>query len=132
MGMGVSPRGGARGGLEQSPASWMAGNTGAGLQRRLAVWAERERGVKLCELRRGVCAGHWRGSKKGDGRVGGRRGREIRRRARVRTRRSTTRAGKAKLTRQAHGAEREKGTRGATVQQLANWARETEREGARG
>jgi hypothetical protein len=26
----------------------------------------RER-VKLCEMRRGVCAGHWRGSKKGAG-----------------------------------------------------------------
>jgi hypothetical protein len=43
-GTGVSPRGGARGGLEQSPASWMAGNAGAGLRRRLAVWAKRERG----------------------------------------------------------------------------------------
>jgi hypothetical protein len=38
--------------------------------------------------------GHWRGSKKGAGRVGGRRGRETRRRARVRTRRSTAGAGK--------------------------------------
>jgi hypothetical protein len=37
------------------------------------------------------------------------------------------RAGKAKLTRQAHDTEREKGTRGATTRQLANWARETER-----
>jgi hypothetical protein len=43
-GTGVSPRGGARGGLERSPASWMPGNTGAGLRRRLAVWVERERG----------------------------------------------------------------------------------------
>jgi hypothetical protein len=43
-GMVVSPRGGARGGLERSPASWMAGNAGAGLRRRLAAWAERERG----------------------------------------------------------------------------------------
>jgi hypothetical protein len=60
--------------------------------------------------------------------VGGHRGREIRRRAKVRTRRSTARAGRAELTRQAHGAEREKRTRGATAQQLANWARETERE----
>jgi hypothetical protein len=40
----------------------------------------RER-VKLSKMRRGLCAGHWRGSKKGAGRVGGRRGREIRRRA---------------------------------------------------
>jgi hypothetical protein len=43
--------------------------------------------------------------------MGERRGREIRRRVRVRTRRSTARAGKAELTRQAHDAEREKGTR---------------------
>jgi hypothetical protein len=50
------------------------------------------------------------------------------RRARVRTCRSTVRAGKAKLTKQAHGAEREKGTRGATARRLANRARETERE----
>ena len=41
---GVSPRGGARGGLAQSPASWMAGEVGAGLRWRLAAWAERERG----------------------------------------------------------------------------------------
>jgi hypothetical protein len=53
------------------------------------------------------------GSNKGAGRVGGRRGRETRRRARVRRRRSTVGAVKAELTRQAHGAEREKGTRGA-------------------
>jgi hypothetical protein len=37
------------------------------------VGRARER-VKLREMRRGVCTGHWRGSKKGDGRVGGRRG----------------------------------------------------------
>jgi hypothetical protein len=36
-GTGVSPRDGARGGLERSPASWMAGNAGAGLWRRLAA-----------------------------------------------------------------------------------------------
>jgi hypothetical protein len=75
-----------------------------------------------------VCAGHGRGSKKGDGRVGGHRGRETRRRARVRTRRSTARAGKAELTRQAHDAEREMGTRGATTWRLAIRARENERE----
>jgi hypothetical protein len=58
----------------------------------------RER-VKLCEMRRGVCAGHWRGSKKGVGRV--------------RTRRSTASAERAELTGQAHGAEREeRGARG--------------------
>jgi hypothetical protein len=62
-----------------------------------------------------VCAGHWRVSKKGAGRVGGRRGRETQRRARVRTRRSMAGAGKADLTRQVHDAEREKGTRGATT-----------------
>jgi hypothetical protein len=71
----------------------------------------RER-VKLCEMRREACTRHWRGSKKGAGRVGGRRGRETWRRARVRTRRSTTRAGKAELTKQAHDVEREKGTHG--------------------
>jgi hypothetical protein len=72
----------------------------------------RER-VKLCEMRREVCAGHWRGSKKGAGRVGGRRGREIRRRARVRTRRSMASAEGAELTGQAHDAEREeRGARG--------------------
>jgi hypothetical protein len=30
---GVSPQGGARGGLERSPTSWMAENTGVGLRR---------------------------------------------------------------------------------------------------
>jgi hypothetical protein len=98
MGANVSPQGRARGGLERSPASWMARNAGAGLRRWLAAWAERER-VKSSEMRRGVCVGHWWGSKKGAGRVGGRRGRVIRRRARVRTRRSTASAGKAELTR---------------------------------
>jgi hypothetical protein len=45
--------------------------------------------------------------------VGGRRGREIRRRAQVRTRRSTASAEGAELTGQAHGAEREeRGARG--------------------
>jgi hypothetical protein len=38
------------------------------------------------------------------------------------------RARKAELTRQAHGAEREKGTRGGNGSALANQARETERE----
>jgi hypothetical protein len=62
--------------------------------------------------------------------VGGRRGREIRRRARVRTRRSTVSAEGAELTGQAHGTERErrKGVRGATARRLAILARETERE----
>jgi hypothetical protein len=44
MGKGVSPWGGARGGLARSPASWMVGNAGTGLWRRLAARAERERG----------------------------------------------------------------------------------------
>jgi hypothetical protein len=43
---------------------------------------------------------------KGAGRVGGRRGREIRRRARVRTRRSPASAEGAELTGRVHGAER--------------------------
>jgi hypothetical protein len=60
--------------------------------------------------------------------MGGRRGRETRRRARVRTRRSTASAKKAGLTRQAHGAEREKGARGGNDSALANQAHETERE----
>jgi hypothetical protein len=51
--------------------------------------------------------GHWRGSKNGVERVGRRRGQEIRRRARVRTRWSTASAEGAELTGQAHGAERE-------------------------
>jgi hypothetical protein len=89
------------------------------------VGKTRER-AKLREMRRGVSAGHWWGSKKGAGHVGERRGREIRRRARVRTRRSTARG--ADLTGQAHGVEREKGTHGAMAQQLANRDRETERE----
>ena len=50
----------------------------------------------------------------------------------MRTRRSTARAGKAELTRQAHGVEREKGTRGGNGSALANRAHETEREGVRG
>jgi hypothetical protein len=60
--------------------------------------------------------------------VGGRRGREFRRRAQVRTRRSRAGTGRADLTGQAHDTEREMGTRGATTQQLKNRARETERE----
>jgi hypothetical protein len=86
--------------------------------------------TRVCEMRRGASAGHWRGSKMGVGRVGGRRGRETRRRARVRTRRSTTSAKKAELTRQAHGAEREKrGRAGATAQHWRTGpARQRERE----
>jgi hypothetical protein len=48
--------------------------------------------------------------------VGGHRGREFRRRARVRTRRSMARAGRAELIGRVHGAERErKGAHGATA-----------------
>jgi hypothetical protein len=83
-------------------------------------------------MRRGASAGQWRGSKKGAGRVGGHPGRETRRRARVRTRWSMASVGKAELTRQLHGTEREKRTRGAMARQLANRARETERERASG
>jgi hypothetical protein len=72
----------------------------------------RER-AELCEMRLGASVGHWRGSKKGAGRVGGRRGREIRRRARVRTRRSTASVEGVKLTGRVHDAEREeRGARG--------------------
>jgi hypothetical protein len=76
---------------------------------------------------RGEC-GALAGSKKGVGCVGGRRGRETRRRAWVRTRRSTASAKKAELTRQAHDTERENRTCGGNGSALANWARETERE----
>jgi hypothetical protein len=62
----------------------------------------------LCEMRRGSVCRHWRVSKRGAGRVGRRRGREIRRRARVRTRWSTTSVGRAELTGRVHDAEREK------------------------
>jgi hypothetical protein len=72
--------------------------------------------------------GHRRGYKKRVGRVGGRRGRETRRRARVRMRWSMVGAKKADLTKQVHDTERVKGTRGGNGSALANWARETERE----
>jgi hypothetical protein len=71
-------------------------------------------------MRRGSECGHWRGSKRELGCVGGRRGREFRRRARVRMRRSTVGAGRAELTGRVHGAEREKGRTG---QQLSAWQR---------
>jgi hypothetical protein len=93
------------------------------------VGRARER-AELREMRQGG-AGHWWGSKKGAGHVGGCRGQEIRRRARVCTRRSTVGTGRAELTGRVHGAEREKGTHGAMAQQLANRAREAEREEGR-
>jgi hypothetical protein len=77
--------------------------------------------------------GDWRGSKKGAGRVGGRRGREIRRCARVRTRWSTTSAGRAELTGRVHSAEREKGARGQRLSAWQHWpARQREKRDARG
>jgi hypothetical protein len=66
----------------------------------------------LCEMRLGSECGHWRGSKKGARRVDGRRGREIRRHARVRTRWSTVSEGRAELIGRVHGAEREEGRAG--------------------
>jgi hypothetical protein len=99
-GTGVSPRGGARERGHGSPAA--AGGVGRARER-----------VKLSEMRQGVCTGHKQGSKKGAGRVGGHRVREIRRRARVHTRRSTASTEGAELTGQADGAEREeRGARG--------------------
>jgi hypothetical protein len=54
--------------------------------------------VGLCELRRGSACGRGRGSKRELGRVGGRRGRGSRQRARVRARWSTAGAVRAELT----------------------------------
>jgi hypothetical protein len=90
--------------------------------------------AEMCEMRRGSECELWQGSKRELGRVGGRRGREFWRRARVRTRRSTTRARKAELTGRVHGAEREKG--GGRGQRLSAWqggpARQREKRDARG
>jgi hypothetical protein len=92
----------------------------------------RER-ARVCEMRRGASVGHWRGSKKGVGRVGGRRGREIWRCERVRTRRSTASAEGVELTGQALGAEREeRGVRGNDSVTGDPGPRGIEREGARG
>jgi hypothetical protein len=76
-------------------------------------------------MRCGASVGHWRGSKKGVGRVGRRRGRKIRRR-------STTRAGRAELTRMVHRAEREeRGAQGNGSATGEQGLRGREREGAR-
>jgi hypothetical protein len=87
----------------------------------------------LCEMRWGSECGHWRGSKKGARRVDGRRGREIRRRARVRTRWSTVSEWRAELIGRVHGAEREEGRAG---QRLNAWrtrpARQREKRDVRG
>jgi hypothetical protein len=65
--------------------------------------------------------------------VGRRRGREIRRRVRVRTRRSTARAGRAELTGKVHSAEREeRGTRGNDSATGEPGPRGRERDRARG
>jgi hypothetical protein len=80
-----------------------------------------------------VCVGRWRGSKKGAGRVGGRRGREIRRHARVRTRRSTASAEGAELTGRVHGTEiGERGMRGNGSATGRLGPRDRERGSARG
>jgi hypothetical protein len=76
-------------------------------------------------MRRGASAGYRQGSKKGVGHVGGHRGRETRRLARMRTRQSSVGAGKADLTGRVHDADREKGARGDNGSALANRARET-------
>jgi hypothetical protein len=82
-------------------------------------------------MRRGSECGRWRGSKRELGRVGGRRDREFRRCARVRTRRSTARAGRAELTGRVHGAEREKGHVGNGSAPSSAGPRDRERRGAR-
>jgi hypothetical protein len=80
-----------------------------------------------------VCAGHWRGSMKGAGRVGGRRGREIWRRARVCMRRSTASAEGAELTGRVHGAKRgERGVRGNGSVTSERGPRDRERGSVRG
>jgi hypothetical protein len=89
--------------------------------------------VGLHEMRRGSECGHRQGSKKGAGRVGGRRGREIWRRVRVCTRRSTAGVGRADLTGRVLGAEREKrDTRGNGSVPGEPGPRDRESGGARG
>jgi hypothetical protein len=110
----------------------MVGNAGAGLRRRLAARAECERGAMLCEMRRGSVCGNWWGSKRGARHVGGRRGREIRRRARVRTCWSTASAGWPEPTGMVHDAEREKrDARGNGSAPGEPGSRDSEREGTR-
>jgi hypothetical protein len=98
------------------------------------VGRARER-AELCEMRRGSKCGRWRGSKRELGHVGGHRGREFRRRARVRTRWSTAGEGRAELTGKAHDTERE-GERGRMGQRLSAWqngpARQRGKRGAEG
>jgi hypothetical protein len=76
--------------------------------------------------------GHGRGSKRGARHVGGRRGREIQRRARVRTHRSTAGAGRANLKGRVPGVEREKrDTRGNNSAPGEPGPRDRERRDAR-
>jgi hypothetical protein len=91
--------------LARSPASWMVGNAGASLRRRLGRARER---AELREMRRGRVRGTGWALRRELGAWAGVVGREIRRRARVRTRRSTAGAGRAELTGRVHGAEKEK------------------------
>jgi hypothetical protein len=73
-------------------------------------------------MMRGSECGRGRGSKREQGRVGGRCGREFRRRARVRARWSTASAGRAELTGEAHDTHREREREGeGTGQQLSDW-----------
>jgi hypothetical protein len=86
----------------------------------------------LCEMRWGSECGHWRGSKREAGHVGGRRGREIRRHARVRTRWCTVSTGRAELTGRVHGTQREKrGARGNGSAPREPGPRDRERGGTR-
>jgi hypothetical protein len=102
--------------------AWVSGGVGRARER-----------VQLSEMRQGVCARHWRVSKKGAGRVGGHRGREIRRSARVRTRRSMASAEGAELTGRVHGAERgERGMQGNDSATSGPGPRDRERGSARG
>jgi hypothetical protein len=82
----------------------MAGNAGAGLRRRGKSARESEGVQNEARGKRRALAGLYQGSWA----RGWRRGREIWRRARVRTRRSTASAEGAELIGLAHGAEREK------------------------
>jgi hypothetical protein len=76
-----------------------------------------------------VCTGHRRGYKKRVGRVGGRRGRETQRRARVRMHRSTATCGEGGADRA--GPRRRERKEGRSGQRLDNWrsgpARQRER-----
>jgi hypothetical protein len=66
MGTGVSPRGGARGGLARLLAGWTTGTTGAVHRRGRAAWAERERGRGCAKWDGGASAGAG-GAQKGAG-----------------------------------------------------------------